>query len=129
MATLVYPGSLSSAASLSQKCLLDITGQDLIGCALRAPNAIHPKVYALPMLTILTTKGTGIVTSVPSDAPDDYMALMDLKSKPALREKFGVKARARAETRIYIPAGARLPFAALRWGSLSVCFHSRDSST
>ena len=32
----------------------------------------------LPLLTILTNKGTGIVTSVPSDAPDDYAALMDL---------------------------------------------------
>ena len=48
-------------------------------------------VYALPMLTILTNKGTGIVTSVPSDAPDDYMALQDLKAKPALREKYGVR--------------------------------------
>ena len=36
-------------------------------------------------------KGTGIVTSVPSDAPDDYIALMDLKRKDKLREKFGVK--------------------------------------
>ncbi|KAK9161538.1 hypothetical protein Syun_007879 [Stephania yunnanensis] len=43
------------------------------------------------MLTVLTDKGTGIVTSVPSDSPDDYMALHDLKSKPALRAKFGVK--------------------------------------
>ena len=32
-----------------------------------------------------------MVTSVPSDAPDDYIALMDLKKKPALREKYGVK--------------------------------------
>ncbi|KAF2290432.1 hypothetical protein GH714_013051 [Hevea brasiliensis] len=31
-------------------------------------------------------KGAGIVTSVPSDAPDDYMALHDLRTKPALRE-------------------------------------------
>ncbi|THU56425.1 hypothetical protein C4D60_Mb11t17120 [Musa balbisiana] len=39
----------------------------------------------------LIDKGTGIVTSVPSDSPDDFMALQDLKSKPALRSKFGVK--------------------------------------
>ena len=31
-----------------------------------------------------------MVTSVPSDAPDDYAALMDLKRKPAWREKFGI---------------------------------------
>ncbi|KAL2650092.1 hypothetical protein R1flu_018220 [Riccia fluitans] len=72
-------------------CLLQVTGQDLIGLPLMSPLTSHPVIYALPMLTILTNKGTGIVTSVPSDAPDDYMALMDLKSKPALREKFGVK--------------------------------------
>ena len=32
-----------------------------------------------------------MVTSVPSDAPDDYAALMDLKKKPAFREKYGLK--------------------------------------
>jgi len=30
------------------------------------------------MMTISMEKGTGIVTSVPSDAPDDYAALRDL---------------------------------------------------
>jgi leucyl-tRNA synthetase len=45
----------------------------------------------LPLLTILTNKGTGVVTSVPSDSPDDYMALLDLKRKDKLREKYHVK--------------------------------------
>lgn len=36
-------------------------------------------------------KGTGVVTSVPSDAPDDYVALQEFKDKPAFREKFGLK--------------------------------------
>jgi len=36
-------------------------------------------------------KATGIVTSVPSDSPDDYAAFMDLM-KPAKRDHFGVKA-------------------------------------
>ena len=48
-------------------------------------------MYVLPLLTISMGKGTGIVTSVPSDAPDDYIALMDLKRKDKLREKFGVR--------------------------------------
>ena len=30
--------------------------------------------------------GTGIVTSVPSDAPDDYAALRDLKKKKVLSQ-------------------------------------------
>ncbi|KAG9456750.1 hypothetical protein H6P81_001258 [Aristolochia fimbriata] len=72
-------------------CLLELTGHDLIGLPLKSPLSLNEIIYALPMLTILTDKGTGIVTSVPSDSPDDYMALHDLKSKPLLREKFKVK--------------------------------------
>lgn len=41
----------------------------------------YEKIYALPMLTIKDNKGTGVVTSVPSDSPDDYAALTDLKKK------------------------------------------------
>ena len=43
------------------------------------------------MKTISMTKGTGIVTSVPSDSPDDWAALRDLQTKPAMREEYGVK--------------------------------------
>ncbi len=56
--------------------LLELTGQDLIGTPVSSPNCPHPHVYVLPLLTILTNKGTGVVTSVPSDSPDDYTALM-----------------------------------------------------
>ncbi|ONI20431.1 hypothetical protein PRUPE_2G015100 [Prunus persica] len=69
-------------------CLVDLTGYDLIGLPLKSPLALNQIIYALPMLTILTDKGTGIVTSVPSDAPDDFMALHDLKLKPAFRSKY-----------------------------------------
>ncbi|KAG8478913.1 hypothetical protein CXB51_028769 [Gossypium anomalum] len=72
-------------------CLVELTGYDLIGLPVKSPLSFNEIIYALPMLTILTDKGTGIVTSVPSDAPDDYMALQDLKAKPAFRAKFGVK--------------------------------------
>ncbi|KAJ4723658.1 leucine--tRNA ligase, cytoplasmic-like [Melia azedarach] len=72
-------------------CLVELTGHDLIGLALKSPLSVNKVIYALPMLTILTDKGTGIVTSVPSDAPDDYMSLHDLKAKPAFRAKFCVK--------------------------------------
>ncbi len=58
---------------------------------MQAPNSPHERIYVLPLLTILTNKGTGVVTSVPSDAPDDYAALMDLKKKEPMRKKFGVK--------------------------------------
>mmetsp|Transcript_17368 Transcript_17368/g.48365 ORF Transcript_17368/g.48365 Transcript_17368/m.48365 type:complete len:1080 (-) Transcript_17368:364-3603(-) len=73
------------------ECILEVVGQDLMGVPLSAPNAIHERVYVLPLLTILMNKGTGVVTSVPSDSPDDYTALMDLKNKPKLREKYSIK--------------------------------------
>ena len=65
-------------------------GLDLIGLPLKAPNAKYDVVYTLPLLTISMGKGTGVVTSVPSDAPDDYVALKELKDKPQWREKFGL---------------------------------------
>jgi len=72
-------------------CLKSVVrSQDILGTALKAPLSFYPKVYTLPMLTIREDKGTGIVTSVPSDSPDDYAALTDLKKKPALREKYNI---------------------------------------
>eukprot|EP00924_Labyrinthula_sp_SR-Ha-C_P013444 snap_masked-scaffold_5-processed-gene-2.29-mRNA-1 protein AED:0.33 eAED:0.33 QI:112/1/1/1/1/1/3/45/540 len=66
-------------------------GKELVGLGLSSPNAIYDIIYVLPLLTISMTKGTGVVTSVPSDAPDDYMALKDFKTKEKLREEYGVK--------------------------------------
>ncbi|CAL8107072.1 unnamed protein product [Calicophoron daubneyi] len=66
-------------------------GSSLFGTKLQAPLSLYSDgVYALPMLSIRSTKGTGVVTSVPSDAPDDWAALRDLKKKQALREKYGI---------------------------------------
>ena len=79
-----------------------------MGLPLKAPLTSYDIVYTLPMLTIKEDKGkvplcplflplegrfddlpsvyccqigTGVVTSVPSDAPDDYAALRDVKKK------------------------------------------------
>ncbi|KAK9536732.1 hypothetical protein VZT92_006495 [Zoarces viviparus] len=71
--------------------VMEILGQDVLGCALSAPLTSYKIIYALPMLTIKEDKGTGIVTSVPSDAPDDIAALRDIKKKQALREKYGIE--------------------------------------
>jgi leucyl-tRNA synthetase len=65
------------------KKLADIKGWDLVGLPLSAPLASYKKVYTLPMEGVLVTKGTGVVTSVPSDSPDDYITMMDLLKKPA----------------------------------------------
>ncbi|XP_073727262.1 leucine--tRNA ligase, cytoplasmic [Misgurnus anguillicaudatus] len=71
--------------------IMQIMGQDILGCALSAPLTSYKTIYALPMLTIKEDKGTGVVTSVPSDAPDDIAALRDIKKKQALREKYGIQ--------------------------------------
>ena len=49
-----------------------VKGQELMGCAVKAPLCTYDRVYVLPLTTIKMEKGTGVVTSVPSDAPDDY---------------------------------------------------------
>ncbi|EDR29663.1 leucyl-tRNA synthetase, cytoplasmic, putative [Entamoeba dispar SAW760] len=68
----------------------NVKGSELLGTALKAPLTSYDKIYTLPMTTILEDKGTGIVTSVPSDSPDDYMNVYTLKNKPEYRKKMGV---------------------------------------
>lgn len=58
-----------------------VKGADVIGTKIRPPFGIVPEVYVLPMEGVLATKGTGVVTSVPSDSPDDWRTLMDLRKK------------------------------------------------
>ncbi|RCI05179.1 cytosolic leucyl tRNA synthetase, partial [Rhizopus stolonifer] len=62
--------------------LADIKGAAVVGTKIHAPLSTYPFVYVLPMETVLATKGTGVVTSVPSDSPDDFATLSDLKKKP-----------------------------------------------
>ncbi|KAH7921139.1 leucyl-tRNA synthetase [Leucogyrophana mollusca] len=61
--------------------LAEIEGSSIVGTKIKAPFAINPEVYVLPMDNVLATKGTGVVTSVPSDSPDDYATLIDLRKK------------------------------------------------
>lgn len=83
-----YQGVTAQEGVVKQLAL--IRGVHLMGVRVSAPLSQYGHIYVLPMLTIKEDKGTGIVTSVPSDAPDDYAALCDLKKKPALREKFDI---------------------------------------
>lgn len=64
-----------------------LRGADLIGREGVAP-AINRAVPILPGTFIDPHRGTGIVTSVPSDAPDDYVALRELQAHEALLRKF-----------------------------------------
>lgn len=72
------------------EALHEVKGQDLIGLPLSAPLTSLETVYVLPMTTIKMDKGTGIVTSVPADAPDDYACLNDFKTKENMRKQFNV---------------------------------------
>jgi leucyl-tRNA synthetase len=63
--------------------VMKIKGSDLIGTLVRAPLSARDTVYIVPMDTIKETKGTGLVTSVPSDSPDDYTMTQELSKKAA----------------------------------------------
>ena len=71
--------------------LIKIKGKELIGAKISAPLSVYKEVYLFPMETISMTKGTGVVTSVPSDSPDDWINLHEFKTDEKLREKWGIK--------------------------------------
>lgn len=69
--------------------VLELTGAEVVGTLINAPLSIHKEgVRILPMESVLPSKGTGVVTSVPSDSPDDYATVMDLAKKS---EYYGIK--------------------------------------
>eukprot|EP00727_Mastigamoeba_balamuthi_P002940 m51a1_g12643 putative leucyl-trna synthetase (1011) ;mRNA; r:111-3323 len=86
---MAFQGLSKVAGQVSQ--LAEFTGQELVGTAVRAPLARYPVVYVLPMPSIDPEKSTGVVTSVPSDSPDDYVNFMQLKRDPECRKKAGVE--------------------------------------
>lgn len=87
-----------SAVSMSYQELLEkkaspvltFKGQDIVGMKIKAPLSVYPEIYVIPLLTISMNKGTGVVISVPSDAPDDYIALKDFKNDEKLRKTYEV---------------------------------------
>ena len=79
MKNMAYQGLTKVENKWEKVC--DIEGEKFIGVALKSPLTTYDKIYCYPMMTILMNKGTGIVTSVPSDSPDDFAALRDLKNK------------------------------------------------
>ncbi|KAI9804687.1 MAG: cytosolic leucyl tRNA synthetase [Piccolia ochrophora] len=66
-----------------------LTGSSVVGTLVHAPLSIHKDgVRILPMESVLPTKGTGVVTSVPSDSPDDFATVTDLAKKA---EYYGIQ--------------------------------------
>jgi leucyl-tRNA synthetase len=67
----------------------EVLGSACVGTLVNAPLSVHKEgVRILPMDTVLPTKGTGVVTSVPSDSPDDFATVTDLAKKA---EYYGIK--------------------------------------
>ncbi len=66
-----------------------IKGRDLIGKHCKAP-LINRDLIILPAEFSDPKIGTGLVTSVPSDAPYDYIALRDLQENEKEMKKYGL---------------------------------------
>ena len=66
-----------------------IAGKTLIGEYAAAPG-INRKVMILPSYFCDASMGSGIVTSVPGDSPDDWVALRDLQQSREECEKHGL---------------------------------------
>ncbi|KAF1997813.1 leucyl-tRNA synthetase-like protein [Amniculicola lignicola CBS 123094] len=67
----------------------ELNGYDVIGSVVNAPMSQLQNVYVVPMDTIKEDKGTGVVTSVPSDSPDDYTMTIELSKKA---DYYGIRA-------------------------------------
>ncbi len=63
----------------------------LLGKKVIAPG-VDRSIVILPATFVSAVVGTGIVTSVPSDAPYDYIALEELKKDKEILKKFGLDA-------------------------------------
>lgn len=61
--------------------VMEMRGSDVLGSVVYTPLGAKGEVYVIPMETIKETKGTGIVMSVPSDSPDDYITTKELSRK------------------------------------------------
>ena len=71
------------------KMLGSVPGKSLLGKTCAAPF-IEREILVLPSTHCNPSVGTGIVTSVPSDAPFDYIALKELQESKALCGKYGL---------------------------------------
>ncbi|KGO38378.1 Aminoacyl-tRNA synthetase, class 1a, anticodon-binding [Penicillium expansum] len=69
--------------------VLEVPGSAFVGTLVNAPLSFHTAgIRILPMESVSAAKGTGVVTSVPSDSPDDYATLVDLAKKA---EYYGIQ--------------------------------------
>lgn len=84
---MAYQGIFAEEGVIDQ--VAELEGSAVIGSVVDAPISMHSSgVRVLPMESVLPTKGTGVVTCVPSDSPDDYATVTDLAKKA---DYYGIK--------------------------------------
>ncbi len=66
-----------------------LSGRDMIGLKCDAPM-VHHNIPVLPATFCDPNVGTGLVTSVPSDAPDDWISLKALKENESVMKEYGI---------------------------------------
>ena len=66
-----------------------VPGKEMIGWMCEAPM-IHREIPVFPASFVNPDVGTGLVTSVPSDAPDDWISLEAIKKNPEMITKYGL---------------------------------------
>jgi leucyl-tRNA synthetase len=66
-----------------------VKGSEMVGWMCEAPM-IHREIPVFPATFVNPNVGTGLVTSVPSDAPDDWISLEALKKDKAFRDKYRI---------------------------------------
>ena len=88
---IVSPAAAKKLAYQKDDCEIigTIKGTDMIGWTCEAPM-IHRSVPVFPARFCDPNVGTGLVTSVPSDAPDDWISLLDVKNDPKMITEYGL---------------------------------------
>ena len=76
---MAFQGTFEDRGKLNK--LAEVKGADLVGTKVNPPFGVLPEIYVVPMEGVLANKGTGVVSCVPSDSPDDYATTMDLRKK------------------------------------------------
>ncbi|MBR6213477.1 MAG: leucine--tRNA ligase [Candidatus Methanomethylophilaceae archaeon] len=66
-----------------------VPGKEMVGWMCEAPM-IHREIPVFPATFVNPDVGTGLVTSVPSDAPDDWISLEAIKKNPEMITKYGL---------------------------------------
>ncbi|MCL1904858.1 MAG: leucine--tRNA ligase [Methanomassiliicoccaceae archaeon] len=86
---IVSPSAAKKLAYQKDDCEVigKISGKDMVGWNCEAPM-IRRNVPVFPAKFCDPNVGTGLVTSVPSDAPDDWISLQDVKNDPKITKEY-----------------------------------------